>query len=696
MNILWIDLETRSKCNLTKCGVYRYATDPSTEIILFAYAWNSEPATVWDCYDSSEIPYFLTTLWQKADRIGAHNSQFERTLLHYHMPWLEPHIKLWHDTMIKAYLHALPGALGDLCDIFKIAEDKSKVKEGRELMKFFCTPVTSTKKGVVTLSFNDPKDYLDKWEQFKEYNRRDVEAERALDDKMPSWNMTEDEYKYWQMDQELNDRGIAVDTDLAEKAIAALAEAKNKRDELTQDLTLGQVESASQRDATLRAILNIYGVSLPDLTKSTIERRLQDPDLPEDVKELLRLRLVSASTCGAKYQVLLDSVCPDGRLHGTIQFGGAWRTMRDGGRLFQPQNLPRPPFKKVLADVCVDGLKNGWYSIIDPDTVKISSAALRGVIVADPGNKLVVVDLSSIEGRVLAWLAGEQWKLEAYLDYDLGMGKDMYVLTYAKTFGISPEDVNKDQRQMGKVLELALGYGGGIGAFITFSKVYNIDLEKSLLGATLDTDAIDGAYRYYEMVKDDKKRSYGLPEKTFITCDAIKRMWRKANPSIEQLWKDLESSMRSAIERPEGCVFKAGKLEFDRKGAWTRLKLPSGRYINYPAAKVISDDGEKLSYLGQNTYTRQWGWQFTYGGKLSENGTQAVSRDIFKHGSYNAWQDGYNPVLFVHDEDVTEVPNKEKYSAAGLVKHLSTAAKYYPGLPLNAAGFEALRYGKDD
>lgn len=691
MNTLWLDIETRSAVNIHRCGGYKYLEDPSTEVILLGYALNEDPVEVIDLYRYDLAVWRdFRDRWAFADVIAAHNSQFERVAFNIHFPFLKANEKRWHDTMIKAYLHALPGSLGSLSEIFKLGEDEGKMKEGRELMLFFCAPI---KNKTGKIEFRKPEDFPEKWEKFKEYNRLDVVAERAIDKKMPAWNMTEAEMSYWAMDRRLNDRGFRVDIDLAEKAIAALAKAKVERDAETQDITLGRVESATQRDAVLRAILDIYGVSLPDMQKSTIERRLEDPELPEEVKELLKLRLMSASTCGAKYQVLLDAVCQDGALHGTIQFGGAWRTMRDGGRMFQPQNLPRPPFKADIAEMCVSSLKEGWYPLMHDDTVKIATAALRGSIIAREGKKLVIVDLSSIEGRVLAWLAGEQWELDAYVDYDLGIGPDIYKLTYAKTFGIKVEDVSKDQRQMGKVLRLALGYGGGVGSFLTFSKTYNVNLERAFSTTRFAEWAWSKASDYFLYCKEKNKSRYGLSDDTFIACDAIKRMWRMANKSIMQFWWDLETAFKSAIEDANGRRYPAGKVSFSKSGNWVRLHLPSGRCINYPSPRI---DKGGITYLGQHVYTHQWGRQQTNGGKLAGNSTQADSRDVFKHGCLLAEKAGYEPILFVHDENVTEVPDTPKYNVDGLRKFLCTVPKDHPGLPLNAAGFEAYRYGKDD
>ena len=351
------------------------------------------------------------------------------------------------------------------------------------------------------------------------------------------------------------------------------------------------------------------------------------------------------------------------------------------------------------------------------------AAAVRGAIIAPRGKKLVISDLSNIEGRGLTWAADEQWKLQAFRDFDAGIGWDLYVLAYARAFNIDPATVDKAMRQIGKVLELALGYQGGVAAFCTMAVTYGLDLLKladaaygTIPAATLDEarDFLQWLYskcekrhvaRVRKGVDQDQSRAklesekeearLGLPEKVFIVCDSLKRLWRGAHVSIAHketgFWKLLETAAKSAIL--EGGVHAVGKhMQFDKYQAWLRLRLPSGRYLCYPGAK-LNDAGE-ISYMGVNQYSRKWQRLKTYGGKLSENATQALSRDVMAHNMPAIEAAGYEIVLTVHDEIVTEAPDSPEFNAPHLSSLLATNPPWAPDLPLAAGGFETYRYRK--
>lgn len=383
------------------------------------------------------------------------------------------------------------------------------------------------------------------------------------------------------------------------------------------------------------------------------------------------------------------------------------------------------------------------------NVMEVASSAMRGCIVAAPGRKLVVADLSNIEGRTQAWLAREQWKLQAFRDFDtIGAdgqrkGHDLYKLAYAKAFGIKPEDVTKDQRQKGKVMELALGYQGGVGAFVTFALAYGIDLEEMADDAwdALPPDLVEEAEGFLSwlhskvhdaskarikkieakhrkmrddgmlppaMVRIDEAHAlemerirrnleldnaqYGLSRKVFIVCDVFKRAWRLAHPNIAAMWKELENAAVAATTQP-GRTFKVGALAFRRDGAWLRIRLPSGFFLCYPSPEV-SEDG-KFSYMGVDQYTRKWRRIPSYGGKIFENVNQAMGRDVMASNMPRIEQAGYEIVLSVHDELLTETPDAPEYDADGLSALLATVPEWAPGLPLAAAGFEAYRYRKD-
>ncbi len=325
--------------------------------------------------------------------------------------------------------------------------------------------------------------------------------------------------------------------------------------------------------------------------------------------------------------------------------------------------------------------------------LELCSNAIRGVLVAPPGKKLVVADLSNIEGRVLAWLAGEAWKLQAFRDYDAGSGPDLYKLAYAKAFGVTPEDVDKAQRQIGKVMELMLGFEGGVGAYITGAATYGIDLEamaESAIGAIPD-DTLDQARDFLQWQRDQGRSQHGLSDQAFLVCDAFKRLWREAHPAISSWWPELKHTAIAAVERP-GVTLDTRGIKVRRDGAWLRLRLPSGRYLCYPQPRV--DDGA-LSYMGIDQYTRRWQRIKTYGGKLAENVTQAAARDVLAHSMPRIEAAGYAIVLTVHDEVISEAPDIPDFNPEHLAALMASNPPWAEGLPLAAAGFEAYRYRKD-
>lgn len=325
--------------------------------------------------------------------------------------------------------------------------------------------------------------------------------------------------------------------------------------------------------------------------------------------------------------------------------------------------------------------------------MKLTSSALRGVIVPREGYKLVVSDLSNIEGRVQAWLAGEEWKLQAFREFDAGTGPDLYKLAYSKSFGIPHTEVTKDQRQVGKVQELALGYEGGVGAFLTFSLAYNIDLEAMADEAwdTLPGDLVHDAGRYYDWIVSKGMSTYGLSRNAFITCDVFKRGWRRGHPNIHATWRLLEETAIEAVNHP-GVTLHAGRFRIRRDGAWLRISLPSGRCLCYPQPLVR---GNKLSYMGMNQYSRRWQRLNTYGGKLFENACQSLARDILIDAMPGIEDAGYSIVLHVHDEVITEAPDTPEFNAEHLSSLLATNPSWAPDIPLAAAGFESYRYRKD-
>ena len=665
MDTLFLDLETFCEVPIGH-GTHAYAE--KAEVLLAPYAWNDDPVQLLDFTDGDDLAQ-LEALIADASVIVIHNSAFDRTVLRWQ--GIDIPTERVHDTMVQAYMHSLPGGLGPLCDVLGVPVDKAKDKDGKRLIHLFCKPLPKNS----TLRRATRHTHPEEWERFKAYACLDVEAMRACFKAMPIWNFptpgsnrgNQNEVRLWRLDQKINDRGFRVDTELAEAAVRAAKRATKKLAERTQDITDDRVMAATQRDALLRYFREEHGFEPPDLKKNTVKELLKI-DLPPEIVELLEIRLQASATSPAKYGALLRSVSDDRRLRGTLQFAGASRTARWGGRLFQPQNLPRPTMKGPVVEDGIRAIKAGVEDLLFDNVMDLCGNAVRGAVVAEPGCKLVIADLSNIEGRVLAWLAGEDWKLQAFRDYDTIIpgefdakgeprrkGPDLYKVGAARILGIEPEDVTDEQRQVwGKVPELSGGYGGGLGAFTAMGAVYGVS----------------------------------LPDEQVRTIIAG---FRKRNSRIVAFWYDVERAVRAAIREPR-AAFPVGPLTVRCDGTWLRIRLPSGRYLCYPGIEL--DDEGGISYLGVNQYTRKWERLRTYSGKLVENATQAIARDVLASGMERAELAGYAIVLHVHDEIIAEVPDTPKFSAEGLAKHMSAVPLWAMGLPLSAAGFETRRYRK--
>lgn len=703
--ILWGDLETYCEIPINN-GTHAYAE--GIEVMLFAWAIGDEPVSVWDLTAGEPIPSRLRKAIADPNTIlFFHNSHFDRTVLRHAMPELAPPVERWRDTMVQALAHSLPGALGALCEVLGVPQDKAKDKEGKSLIQLFCKPRPKNSKLRRATSKTHPVE----WQRFVAYAGLDIEAMREVYKRLPKWNYQGAELALWHRDQRINDRGVCVDVELAEAAVIAVEIEQKRLAKRTQAMTDGEVQAATQRDALIKHIVESYGVELPDMQRSTLERRIADPDLPSAVKELLAIRLQASTTSTSKYKSLMKGISSDGRLRGTLQFCGASRTGRWAGRLFQPQNLPRPTLKQERIDEGIEALKSGCADLLFDNVMELTSSALRGCIMAPAGKKLVVSDLSNIEGRKLAWLAGEQWKLDAFRAYDTLIldqtgapiwdaaakdykrrGPDLYKLAYAKAFNITPEDVTKYQRQIGKVMELGLGFGGGVAAFLTFALVYGLDLEELATAAlpNIPRDVQREAKSWYdESMK--RKATYGLSERVFIACDSLKRLWRRAHPETCDFWYQLERTVRAAIATPKKTLY-CGYLKVRRDGAWLRIQLPSGRALCYPSPSIEKGN---ITYMGINSYSRKWQRLKTYGGKLVENVTQAAARDVLAGNMPLIENAGYSIVLTVHDEVICEAPDTDDYTDAALSSLLSTNPTWAPDIPLNAGGFEALHYRKD-
>ena len=690
MTIVYFDTETYCETDI-RAGTHRYAED--VEIMVWAYAFDNGPVKVWDCTSRTLMPDDLADALDDPEAIFvAHNTHFDYTVL-WHTGIRLP-IERFRCTMAQALVHGLPGALDKLGDVMGIKDDQKKIKDGRALIQLFCKPRPKNMKLRRATRETHPAE----WQRFLDYAANDIEAMRAIHKKLPKWNYREGghELALWHLDQKINGRGVLIDLDLARAAIESSDRVKAQLAEATSDMTFGEVGAATQRDALMKHILEGYGVALVDLRTSTVETVLdnKDLDLPPVARELLENRLAASRTSTSKYQALIKATSSDGRLRGTLQFCGASRTGRWAGRIFQPQNLARvPKYLKKQYDDAVDTIKVGSVEIFYDNPMEVLGACVRGALIAPAGKKFCVSDLSNIESRALAWEAGETWKLNAFREFDAGRGADLYKLAYAKSFGVPVEKVDDgDQRQIGKVQELALGFAGGVGAFLTFAAAYGIDLEDMAqkAWASIPKEIIREATRAWDWAVD-QDRTYGLPKEAYIVCDSFKRLWRYAHPETVAWWREVEDAAKQAVLQ-DGVAFEARCVKFIKTKAWLRMVLPSGRSLCYPSPQL--DEGG-LSYMGVNQFNRRWSRIKTYAGKLVENATQAIARDVLAANMPRMETEGYPILLTIHDEVICETPDTDAFSAKDLSRILSHNPKWAPDMPLAAAGFETRRYRKE-
>ncbi|EIX8205446.1 DNA polymerase I [Salmonella enterica subsp. enterica serovar Infantis] len=729
--LLYLDTETYSPADLKRVGAYAYSEHPETEIMICSYAFDDEPVQVWDSTDGSRMPEDLRKGLRQVQRgkaklVMQNGLLFDRLLMRE--CWdidIDPRNII--DTMICAFRHSLPGSLDALCQVLQVEEENAKDKRGKALIQRFCKPTPKNYKVRRYTSKTHPGE----WAEFLSYAKSDISAMREVYHSLPQWGNTEFENTVLAVDQRINDRGFYVDTALANAAIDAV---KQHKIELQAEANAkwGAGLTGAEFLPTLRDLAP--GHEILNAQKSTLNDLLADDDLPDDARTIIEMRLGASSTASTKYNPLLLGLSADGRRRGCLQYGGAKRTLRWAGKGFQPQNLARGHFSGDELDQGIDMLLKGrahWLY----DVSKLTASTVRGCIIPTAGNKLVVADYSNVEGRGLAWLAGEESALATFL-----AGLDIYCVTAGKMFGLDPDHIKqlrKDLRQIGKACELGLGYGGGVAAFLTFAKNLGLNLyamAETMKGTFPDHiwAAAKRGYEYARIQEKNKKGfagqkaerpSYDLPKNVWLTCDSIKRMWRESHPATCQFWGDLEYAAMNAIKDP-GTAYWAGaavRENGDRAikitrtftkekgervpGWWLKVELPSGRVLSYPGIgisveKQIDEDDdrteyrERIRYMGENQTTRQWGKQYTYGGKLAENVTQALCRDLLAYALVNVDAAGWPIILHVHDEIVTEVPNEPEYNVAKLEEMMCALPSWAAGFPLAAEGAELMRYAK--
>jgi len=642
--ILAADIECFSDVDLIKCGVYAYADSPAFEILLFAYSFDGGETQIIDLAQGEKLPAEVEdAIFDESVTKTAYNANFERTCLSkYFGRYLPP--ESWHCSAVQAAMLALPRSLEDVGRVLGL--DEQKMKEGKELIRYFCVPCKPTKANGGRTR-NLPCHAPEKWELFKTYCKRDVDVEKSIRRKLHNFPIPESEMELYRLDQRINDRGVLVDMGLVEQAIACERLHKEVVTKRAYELTgLENPNSVAQ----LKGWLGDMGMEAESLSKKAVADMIAETD--GEVEELLRLRLLMAKTSVKKYEAMERSVCSDGRVHGLLQFYGANRTGRFAGRLVQIQNLPQNHIPDL--ELARELVKQGRFEDIEllyDSTPNVLSELIRTAFIPKPGCRFVVADFSAIEARVLAWLSGEQWRLDVFTSH----GK-IYEASASAMFHVPVEEITKTSplRQKGKISELALGYGGSTGALISMG-------------------ALD----------------MGLAEDELSPLVAA---WRKANPHITQFWWDVDAAAVKAVTEKQKT--KVGKIIFEYKSGILFITLPSGRKLSYvkPRLAVNKFGRDGLTYEGISE-NKKWSRIETYGPKLVENIVQGTARDLLAEAMLRVEEKGYPIVMHCHDEIIAEVPEGIG-SVDEMCEIMAVQPKWAEGLPLRADGYECKFYQK--
>lgn len=649
MKKLSCDIETFSDVDLIRCGVYKYADSPNFEMLLFAYAVDDGDVHIIDIAGGEELPEKIIQAI-KSDTVvkTAYNAQFERVCLSRYLKlpdgeYLNP--QSWYCTAVQAAELALPLSLADVGSVLGL--ERQKMTEGKELIKYFCVPCKPTKSNG-NCTRNRPCHDINKWETFKKYCMRDVDVERQIADKLKMYPISDEEHRLYVLDQIINDRGVLVDSELAEQAVKLNSIQTAVAVEQAYMITgLENPNSVTQ----LKQWLKEKGVEIESLSKKSVKSLADETD--GDVSEMLKLRLLMAKTSVKKYEAVIRSVCSDNRVHGMMRFCGANRTGRWSGNILQPQNLPQ----NHLPDLTLarDIVKDGDFEMLDMmfgNVPNVLSELIRTVLIPKPNHRFIVADFSAIEARVLAWIAGEQWRIDTFKN-----GGDIYCASASKMFKVPVEKhgVNGELRQKGKISELACGYGGSVGALKNMGAVEMGVQENELQGLIND--------------------------------------WRNANPHIVRFWYEVGNAAMKAIK--EKTTVPLGKLVFAYERGILFIRLPSGRRLSYIKPRIGTNrfGGDSITYMGINS-AKKWDRLETFGGKLTENIVQGTARDLLANALINAANAGYDTVFHVHDEIICEVPNGYG-SVDELCKLMCINPEWADGLPLNADGFECEYYKKE-
>lgn len=678
-----LDYETFSEADLQSVGVDVYSKHPSTRVLIAAWSFDDEVHS-WD-ESQGAIKAFTDALHKAVKNpnctFWAHNATFERKISK-HVLGIDIPIQRWKDTMVLAHTLSMPGNLGTIGQIVRLPSELQKDKRGTDLIKLFSMPqkLAKNRRSDGFIRLRGFKTDPDAWAEFVAYCKQDVVAEKALHRRFRAYDMPPHEWDVWYLDQEINELGYPIDRQLCRTAIPAY--------KAIQQVYLSQVRAVTGvknpgSPAQISAWVRERGYDRPDLRKDTVKKALRSDSLDDDVRTVLELRLKAASSSPKKYKAIDQATAEDDRIRYTMQFAGAGRTWRWAGRIAQFQNIPRPSkafenldyMARAIEDIkigCPDML---WALYKDPMDTIVS--LIRPVIRAQSGNTLSIADLSSIENVVLGWLARCSVTLQEFRD-----GKDPYLAFAVYLFGLSYDELwyeystskKKDKRTLSKPAKLGAGYRLGGGD-------QNNDGSKTGLWGYAENLGV-------EMTREEAHRGVEI--------------YREAYPKIVQFWYDLDNAAKAVIEG-EKKTARVGFIEFDRAGPFMRIKLPSGRYLHYLRPKIESRKAPwgavkpTITYAGLNQTSGKWQRLSTHGGKLTENVTQAVARDILAEGMIRMKATGRLPIVgHVHDETICEVPKKDAKELLALqIACMTVAPDWAPDIPLNAAGFTSDFYTKD-
>lgn len=649
---LHIDIETYSSLNIKTCGAYKYFSSPDFEILLIGYAFDDGPVEIIDLASGDKMPLFFTKALQDPRVLKyAHNANFERRA--FEAAGYHTEITAWRCSAIKAAYCGLPLKLEDVSKALQLG-DKGKLATGRALMKYFCEPCRPTKANEGRTR-NLPEHDPEKWQQFIEYCLRDVEAERAIEDRLQAYSIPEFEQAMYGLDQKINDRGIGVDLPMARRAIEIDNYFSDQILDTLKDLTgLENPNSPAQLKEWLSAAMK---KEITSLAKDSVTQLIEESE-SEAVTRVLKLRVKAAKTSTKKYVAITNCALQSSRAHGLFQFYGANRTGRWAGRLIQLQNLPRNYIRDLkLAREAIKTLQPLDIALLYDNVPKILSELIRTTFVPSPGQLFAVSDFSAIEARVLAWLADETWRLEVFRSH----GK-IYEASAAMMFDVPIEQITKgsSMRDKGKVSELALGYQGALGAL------------KKMGGEAM-----------------------GLSDQEM---SLIVNKWRTKSPNIVAFWNNMNDCAMQCVRTGKTVKSDFKGLLFERTTDAMTVQLPSGRKLFYWDPRIATNrwGHPSLKYKGMDQTTKKWWWVDTYGGKITENIVQAVSRDILAEAMARIDARGFDIVMHVHDEIVSEVNAKK---APELLEQMNAAMgedlDWAPGLPLEADGYITEFYKKD-